>query len=319
MDFAGFAGGNLFSSIPGAKLVSNQLYQYIFDGWGPSLGQRKAQGTLALSGTNPLRDISGPGSLIGDTVQDSYTYCVAYLGNECRTGSRPGDAFANVPNLKHQSCTFGDEPDLCIGAFPTFAQGVVQLGLLPNQVGEKAGSGTSGAGYSRVLTGGLVGLRQTSNYPLAKALPDGSWSLFQYSVDFHQIWMVKMPPFLQNDALDRSGFLPLRVDLVPPADPRIQTAVIEFGYAEQGAPDQRFCTSRREACVAVSPVLSQSDPFKYVVSDQYTGAPCKGSCTITLPVLPMHVVYFRAKYLDASGVAVAFGPARAGAEVNASK
>jgi IPT/TIG domain len=314
LDYAGFAGGNLYSPTPGASLVSGQLYKYLF-GSGASLGSRKAQATLAVSGVNPLRDISGPNSSIGDTSQYSYTYCVAYLAGECRPGALPGDVFANVPNVKEPSCTFnGTTADLCIGPYGTYAQGIVQLGLTPNQVGEPAGSGISGAGYSRVLTSGLVPLRQTDSYPLAKALPDGSWAFFNYSGSPRQVWMVKMPPYQSYDAVDRSGFVPLRVDLVAPSDSRIRSAVIEFGYAEQGATDQYYCSSRREACVAVSSMLNQSDPFKYALSDQYTGVPCQSSCSVTIPVLPMHVVYYRARYLDGTGAVVAYGPPSIGAE-----
>src|SRR5205823_4819806 len=92
LDYPGFGGGNLFSPNPGAAPISNQLYKYVFDSYvRPMTGRdRKAIPTLALSDTNPLIDISGPGSFIGDTAQYSYSYCVAYLGNECRTGAQPG-------------------------------------------------------------------------------------------------------------------------------------------------------------------------------------------------------------------------------------
>src|ERR1035438_5751313 len=39
---------------------------------------------------------------------------------------------------------------------------------------------------------------------------------------------------------------------------------------------------------AVSPSAMKATPFWYVGTDTYTRAPCTSSCTITLPVLPMH-------------------------------
>ena len=190
---------------------------------------------------------------------------------------------------------------------------------MPNQVGEQAGSTSSGAGYSRVLTSGLVGLRQVDGYPVAKALPDGSWTLFQHTTSSKQVWMAKMTPFQLNDAVDRSGFLPLRVDLIPPANQGIQTATIEFGYAEHGSPDQFYCPSRRESCAAVTSSLTQADPFKYAVSDQYVRTPCSTGCSITTPALPMHVVYYRSKYFDGSGAVVSVGPMRVGSEMTGVK
>jgi hypothetical protein len=321
LDFPGFSGGNLYSDTPGAMPISNQLYQYRFASWAPSTAPgvalvRKALPTLAVSGTNPLIDISGPGSVIGDTAQYSYKYCVAYLSNECRPGSKPGDIFANVPGLTSFNCnsgSWGSSADLCIAISPTFAQGIAQMGLQANSVGEEIGSTTYGAGYSRLLSSGLIGLRMHDGYPLAKSLPDGSFALLSHLQQsagtlWEQVWMLKLPPYQQNDSLDRSGFLPLEVSLVPPSDPRIVSAVVEFGYAEYGAPDAHFCTSRREACVAVATVLYQADPFKYEVSDQYSPAQCPSGCSIIVPALPMHVVYYQPKYLDANGTVVNLGP-----------
>ena len=205
LDYPGFSGGNLYSTSTGATLVSNQLYRYQ-PGTSQVIGNRKAVPTFALSGLNSLTDISGPGSVIGDTAQYSYNYCVAYLANECRPGSQAGDIFANVPGLKVSYCASGTNADLCIGNTPTFAQGVAQLGLLPNSIGEPIGSHETGAGYSRLLTGGLAGLRNHNGYPQAKSLPDGSWALISQQAAVSQAWMVKMPPFVQNDTLDRSAF-----------------------------------------------------------------------------------------------------------------
>jgi hypothetical protein len=330
LDFPGFSGGNVYSDTPGAIQVSNQLYQYLFASWAPSTAPgvplvRKALPTLAVSGTSPLTDISGPSSVIGDSAQFSYKYCVAYLANECRPGSKPGDVFANVPGLNSLNCdsgSWGASADLCVAINPTFVQGIVQMGLQANSVGEPIGSATFGAGYSRLLSGGLAGLRMHDGYPLAKALPDGSFALFSHLQQsggtlWEQVWMLKLPPFQQNDSLDRSGFMSLQLSLVPPPDLRIVSAEVEFGYAEYGAPEAHFCTSRREPCVAVATVLNQADPFKYEISDSYSPIPCSSGCSITVPALPMHVVYYRPNFLDASGTVVYYGPRGVAAETSA--
>src|SRR4030095_6877837 len=87
----------------------------------------------------------------------------------------------------------------------------------------------------------------------------------------------------------------------------IAFAAIEFGYQEQGSASQYYCTSRREACVAVSTTVNDAAPFHFAQTETYTRMPCARSCAITLPVLPAHVAYYQVKFYDAQGAQVALG------------
>jgi hypothetical protein len=322
-DMTPFAGG-VGVKTP-ASLVAGQLYKYQ-TGTTAQTGKinRKQMATLAVSGGHPLVDISGPGSQLSGDPVDSYKYCVAYQAGECYSGSNAGDVFVNVPNLKVLTCRGGVTPnpavdDICVLNMPMQAQGVLQIGFTSNGVGLPSGAITNvtfraarvpvyGAGYSRVVTQGLAGVRNAFTYPTAKPLPDASWMLFSLTDQTSSntslndsILMAQLPPTPTPDGVDRSTFVPATLNLTPPAGSGAVSAVVRFGYAEQGGADQYLCSSRREACVRVSTDIRNESPFSYEKSDNYSLVACSSSCTVTIPVLPMHTAYFRASYLDGNG------------------
>jgi uncharacterized repeat protein (TIGR01451 family) len=307
MDAMSFDGGQFYGTSEGATKISGQLYR-----WNQPSGvplSRKQRPTLAVSGGYPLADISGPASSLGDDVADSYKYCVALLAGECTAGSLPGQVFVNAPNVQYLNCLGSDGPqpqnlDICIGNLSTYSQAITQMVM---------GSDSDDSNRrSRVISYGLSGIRNSFNYWTAKSLPDASWALFTRGVappfgDLLTVWMAKLPPLAAPDGVDRSTFLPVTISLAPPANRQIAKAIIQFGYAEQGAPNQYYCTSRREPCVAASQGFIADNPFQYALSETYSGVPCSVSCQITIPVLPMHVVYYQARYLDSSDQLVALG------------
>jgi hypothetical protein len=306
LDMLAFDGGNLFSPNPGATLLSGQLYKYT----GSSALARKQLATIAASGGLSLLDVSGPGSQLSDQPSDSYKYCVANVAGECRAGSAPGDILINAPGVKFLYCTGGDGPnpatrDLCLGNAGSWAQGMTQvyLGTTP----------ADSVAHTRVVTHGLAGVKDMFYYSTAKSLPDASWALFNVGVisgtpaDQVNVWMAKLPPLSAQDTVDRSTFVRAPIAISAPQGQRIASAAIEFGYTEQGEPSKYYCTSRREACVAVSATVNDATPFYYEQTENYTRMPCAESCTITLPVLPAHVVYYQVKFYDAQGAVVGLG------------
>ncbi|HXA51111.1 MAG TPA: hypothetical protein VNV86_12430, partial [Candidatus Acidoferrum sp.] len=89
--------------------------------------------------------------------------------------------------------------------------------------------------------------------------------------------------------------------------PWIASAAVEFGYAEYGPANSHYCTSRKEACVAVAATVTDTEPFSYA-SEKYTRMPCFSSCTIPLPLVPNHVAYYTVKFYDGNGKLVGNGP-----------
>ena len=53
--------------------------------------------------------------------------------------------------------------------------------------------------------------------------------------------------------------------------------------------------------------MNDATPFYYAQTENYKGMPCAQSCTITLPILPAHVAYYRVKFYDAQGALVGQG------------
>ncbi len=311
-------GGNAFSADQGAQLISGQLYKYAFATWWGTNGlHRKQMATIAASGGYNLTDISGPGRILSDTPADSYKYCAAQVAGECHGGSQPGDVYVNAPNVRNLTCTGGNGSpnpgnlDLCVADMSPDGHSAYQYGLVPNSEGVTGG--TWGAGYSRRITSGFSGIKGEA--PLFKPLPDGTWAFFDiYGFMLSSdpavapgLVMVKMPPFVKSDAVNRTTFLSTPLTVTPPTGQGIVSVGVEFGYGEQGLPGQYFCTSRREACLATTSSVQESNPFNYEQTDTYTRMPCGTSCTIALPVLPGHVAYYQVKYYSAAGAVVALG------------
>jgi len=269
----------------------------------------KKDGILAVAGEKPLVDVSGPGSMIGDTERDNYKICIPYAANECVEGSSPAAGMAqtkvyvNTPRIDTKTtCRRGDiragfEDMLCIENIPAISA-LIQIGISKDDR-----TGSSFRQLSHVLTpikrGGLSG----------QALPDGKWVIATGGFSTRSdLMLVEVPPW-RTDGENRGDFLHLKIPLQPPAALGVRNAILEFGY------DLNFyCASRQEACVAASADYSQANPFWYENSDVTNGnwngrgVACSTTCTVTMPVIPGHVVYYRWKYRDGSNQVIATGP-----------
>src|SRR6185295_17202767 len=257
---------------------------------------------------------SGPGSRITSDSSMSNTFCVAQVDNECLAGAKAGDVYGNIPNLQLLRCAGGDMPnpanhDWCLMDNPSLGQAIMQLGIVPNRVGLSSSDPASvvGVGWTRALSRGFGTLRAITT--VAQATPDGQWLFFNQIPTAGvegPLLMLKMPPFVQQDTVDRTSFLPVPVTI--PANTQAASAVVQFGYSEFGSTDLGYCTTRREACVAVSSTLDPTNPFKFRSSESYTGVPCSSGCQVIIPLAPQHIAYYKVLYLDSSQNVIAIGP-----------
>jgi hypothetical protein len=290
--------------------ITGQLYKYNPSAYGPATPRYlptagKVDSHYSGSGPHSLRDVSGPSVTLGTTSANAYQFCIANVPGECYAGSAKGDEFVNLPGSPSLSCGGGASP--CLNNFAAYT-GVLQIG--------------ADGSHTRVITQGLTGLGDTNDYPTAKSLADGLWALFAVGdVAFRvpsQVLMAKLPPFVAGDSVDRSKFVPISVPLTNPGGAAV-SAAIQFGYLEQGSRTQYRCTSRAETCVATTstapPTDGVTDPFKYLTTDApWTGVSCASSCTVIIPALPGHVVYYQPIWLDSRGSVVATGTASLSAD-----
>ena len=267
---------------------------------------RKQLGTLATCGEHALSDISS--SAVGDLITDEkpYTYCVANADNECRSGSKARNVYVSCPSKTQNSCAsspFVDTypttvVDVCVGDSWSFGHGIVQV---PVSADSKAGEHTRVVSYPFPIPH-LQGI-----YSSAKATPDGKWALFLgQRHERPDVFLIKLPPYPEPDGKDRSTFQTLSVPVPKSSHSGVNNAIVEFGYTEFGAPTDFFCTTRKEACVAG--VRPETSALPYVFSSELPpGVACAAGCTVDVPALPQHVVYYRVKYRGADGSVLSTG------------
>jgi hypothetical protein len=264
---------------------------------------RKIFQTAAYVGRMPLVDVSGPSSDI-TAAQD--TYCYAVTANECLAGSVAGDIYINAPFVSAGQCVYPGvavQPDdrnaICI--FDNQMTGNVwQIGV--------AGEDMTG---SRYRTTGNLFSRWNQHGVFWNVLTPATGTVMFSQARWldgvgNEDLITVLPPFPAPDTTARNTFVNVPVLVTPPPGAQVDNVVVEFGYAENGDPTKFFCSSRQEACVAVSGSVNASNPYSFEYSESYQGFHCSGrSCVVTIPALPQRVVYYRCKYRAASGAVIA--------------
>jgi hypothetical protein len=269
---------------------------------------RKLMATGASCGSHPLIDVSGPGSSMAAGASGSYTYCIARVNGECVSGSTAGQVYVNCPGVIWNRCTgsgiHGGTPlgignDIC----------VANVGAAANAVRQFTLDQTDFAGaFTRTLVTATSRLRMVAGFENNRLLPDNSWLLFRaewLNYDREDMWMAKMLPYPTPDAIDRGTFVPMVLNLQPPAGVNVDNAVVEFGYTEYSG----NCTSRKDPCVANAAMIG-APPFLFA-SENPSGMACSASCTIAVPAISQRVLYYQVKYRDKSNKTLAASPVQA--------
>ncbi len=327
--------GSMWAAVAGYtniyKLSTMGAYEFV----GNIKPEYKGNGFLIVSGQSLLQDKSGPGAVLSDT--DTYKFCYAYRGGECMPGSAVGDVYVNVPNLQHLNCqgvefTNGWD-DLCAfnsGATlaTAFALGYSRMGQgRAGMIGSADGGGGGGGfDWSRPVTDFYAKYRQLSASINARVDTSGTALISQYGSpqDLRgDGFMVKMPQHDIQDWRLRDQLDTFNVKINVPAalQSTANNAVVEFGYTPQlycvGYQSGSAWIGRSETCVKGNQpiqwfsrnladpsqnVYVGSDPGKNFdfAGDAVTGVPCATNCTVTIPVTPDSVFYYRWKIRDAA-------------------
>jgi hypothetical protein len=185
-----------------------------------------------------------------------------------------------------------------------YLNGVVQVGF--------ASTDLTGA-LGRTLTKGLGRYKTIDPYFHGKAFSDASWIMFRSMYTggaWTDVMLAKLPPFPAADSVDRTTFQAIPV--VIPTVAGATNAIVRFGYAEHGAYDAFYCTSRQEKCLAVAATVP-SDPFKFPsdgsggVESGVAGLSCGGGCTVAVPAISQRMLYYQVVLRDASNATVSTG------------
>ena len=261
-------------------LVSGQKYTYKMNIYGDT-GDFKSRPVNVFSILSGFKNISGPGSTIDDTKP--WTYCQAYIAGECSPGSTKGGLYVAAPNadVAPAACISDSYKLSSPCATPLWSHGGW---MVERDVRKNDPLGT----HFRRITMGLTGPAAQYQYTSPHMTPDGKFAMvragYVNGVRADAV-LVKMPLPAAEDSIDRSAFVPLSVRL-PAGSGYVR---VRFGYAENGAASQFYCTTRQEACVTDASVA----PFAFGQSDTLTATDCRNGCTINIPALSGRVVYYR--------------------------
>lgn len=246
---------------------------------------KRRRAIAAWSGMYNFKDVSG--ATISNSAADNFKYCsIDYAGATCgQPGEQVGDVFINIPQASIDGST-GGAYDLNHVNVTTLSQ--EPLGVLQYYFNKLGSNNVENLGrWERRITTGFGRYNGQDTYSNAKTIWNSNILLFNCGTPNLQrigdLCIGFMPPD-SFDSVVRYDFIPVPITL--PAGPAY--AEVQFGYAENGAPGQFYCTTRQEACNTSSPA---GTPFNWERETRRL-TPCSSGCTIQVSALPDHILYF---------------------------
>jgi len=186
--------------------------------------------------------------------QDNYKYCsIDYPGATCGQANEVvGDMFMNIPQATIDGYSGG--------AYDLNRPNAVPLGQEPMAVlqydfSQLAPQTLENLGrWERRITTGFARYNGQDTYSNAKVISHSNLILFNCGTPNLQrigdLCLGKMPGDAPSTtSAPGNDFVPITI-LV---QGQVQYAEVQFGYAENGPPEQLFCTTRQEACNTSSP------------------------------------------------------------------
>jgi Putative binding domain, N-terminal/Viral BACON domain len=251
--------------------------------------RRRAQSVW--SGMNLIRDVSGLGAIPSD-ASGYFQYCsIDHAAATCgQNPEAPGDVFINVPSASVDGRSGGNYDFHRLNSAPLGPESlaVVQY-FFDDSLLSHGGMNTNNGRHERRLTTAFGRYNGQDTYSNAKIL-EGS-NIVVFNCQDPQLQRVNdlcgaiMPP--DPPTQPGNDFLSVPVNVAA----GYTYAEVQFGYAENGASTNFYCTTRQEACNTSAPA---GTPFNWETETR-TLRPCSSGCTIQVPVLPDHVVYYRTR------------------------
>jgi hypothetical protein len=288
------------------SLVAGQLYKIAGTN---VLAMYKLISHFANSGSRAMREVSGPSAVLRTDSTTQLQWCVAMKAGECYSGSAAGEIYFNAPGIANAYCTnnwsllqstLAVPNDICVNHLSAYTQAIEERAV----VNDPSGS------FSRIISSSFGIYDGQSNFWNTRTLPDGSW-LFAPVPD-GGVKLFKIPPPDQSSE-DRTAYVPFTVTIGGSGAPGASSAVVEFGYGENGPAGGYYCTARQETCVAQAGTINAAVPFLFQETEAagITGMPCAAGCTITVPAIPGRILYYRVDFRDSNGKILSREPASA--------
>lgn len=236
-------------------------------------------------------DYSGPHT-VGVPLNDSmpWHWCMARVNGECVPGSTAGKVYAVVPKLDVMP-----EANLLVGS--TFSGRLASFA--PHQLGGWAtqtwmASDSANSERTRRITQGFKAPSAHWHFASMTLHPTGRWGFMNdqwADAEMNGLLVVKLPPWPGEDGINRSGFVPVPVQIAGRTGLEVR---VQFGYDEFGAATDYRCTSRRESCFTAANATA-TNPFSFA-SETESWTSASSNVTVNVPALSQHVLRYRVAY-----------------------